>query len=51
MTHMMLKQVGTTDMVLLSEITEEAINKNLEKRFDAGDIYTYIGNVIISVNP
>eukprot|EP00041_Stephanoeca_diplocostata_P038229 m.1488088 g.1488088 ORF g.1488088 m.1488088 type:complete len:1281 (+) comp25186_c0_seq5:350-4192(+) len=52
MTHMTLKQVvGTTDMVLLSEITEDAINKNLEKRFDAGDIYTYIGNVVISVNP
>ena len=40
-----------SDMVLLDKITEDAILKNLNMRFDDGDIYTYIGNVVVSVNP
>jgi myosin heavy subunit len=43
--------VGVTDMVLLDKITEDALLKNLNKRFDEGEIYTYIGNVVVSVNP
>jgi myosin-1 len=31
--------------------TEEAISDNLEKRLKKGIIYTYIGNVLVSVNP
>lgn len=38
-------------MVLLDKITEDAILNNLKKRFDDGEIYTYIGNVVVSVNP
>ncbi|KAJ1942830.1 class II myosin, partial [Linderina pennispora] len=38
-------------MTLLSKITNDAINDNLKKRFHNADIYTYIGNVLISVNP
>ncbi|KAI8323817.1 hypothetical protein GQ54DRAFT_332221 [Martensiomyces pterosporus] len=45
------KQAGVSDMTLLSKITNEAINDNLKKRFQNADIYTYIGNVLISVNP
>ncbi|KAJ1961667.1 class II myosin [Dipsacomyces acuminosporus] len=45
------KQAGVSDMTLLSKITNDAINDNLKKRFQNADIYTYIGNVLISVNP
>lgn len=45
------KEVGVSDLTLLSKITEEAINENLQKRFMNGTIYTYIGHVLISVNP
>lgn len=44
-------KTGIDDMILLSKMTEEAINSNLEKRFKSDVIYTYIGNVLISVNP
>ncbi|KAI8097112.1 P-loop containing nucleoside triphosphate hydrolase protein [Halteromyces radiatus] len=45
------KQVGVSDMTLLSKITNEAINDNLMKRWQNAEIYTYIGHVLISVNP
>ena len=38
-------------MTLLTTITNEAINDNLSKRWTNGEIYTYIGGVLISVNP
>ena len=44
-------QAGVSDMTLLSKVTNEAINENLQKRFQNAEIYTYIGNVLISVNP
>ncbi|PVU88880.1 hypothetical protein BB559_005331 [Furculomyces boomerangus] len=45
------KQAGVSDMTLLSKITNEEISENLKKRFQNAEIYTYIGNVLISVNP
>ncbi|EIE91065.1 hypothetical protein G6F46_008504 [Rhizopus delemar] len=45
------KQVGVSDMTLLTKITNEAINENLQKRWSNAEIYTYIGHVLISVNP
>ncbi|CCH59719.1 hypothetical protein TBLA_0B09040 [Henningerozyma blattae CBS 6284] len=45
------KEVGVSDLTLLSTISDEAINDNLKKRFLNGTIYTYIGYVLISVNP
>lgn len=45
------KEVGVSDLTLLSKITDEAINENLQKRFMNDTIYTYIGHVLISVNP
>ena len=45
------KEVGVSDLTLLSKISNESINDNLELRFKNSLIYTYIGNVLISVNP
>ncbi|KAL9581096.1 MAG: hypothetical protein Q9212_004105 [Teloschistes hypoglaucus] len=45
------KEVGVSDLTLLSKISNEAINDNLKKRFENGEIYTYIGHVLVSVNP
>ena len=40
-----------SDLTLLSKVSNEAINENLKKRFDGAEIYTYIGHVLVSVNP
>lgn len=32
-------------------MSNEAINENLKKRFEGAEIYTYIGHVLVSVNP
>ncbi|NP_001118234.1 amoeboid myosin I [Strongylocentrotus purpuratus] len=45
------KTSGVEDMVLLSKIQEGAIVENLKKRFMDDLIYTYIGPVLISINP
>ncbi|KIY50413.1 myosin-1 [Fistulina hepatica ATCC 64428] len=45
------KQVGVSDMTLLTTISNESVNENLKKRWTNGEIYTYIGAVLISVNP
>ncbi|XP_036616874.1 unconventional myosin-Ia [Trichosurus vulpecula] len=43
--------VGVGDMVLLEPLNEKSLLENLDKRFQHKEIYTYIGNVLISVNP
>ncbi len=43
--------MGVSDLTLISKISNEAINDNLKKRFENGEIYTYIGHVLVSVNP
>uniref|UniRef100_A0A3Q0RQT0 Osteoclast-stimulating factor 1 n=1 Tax=Amphilophus citrinellus TaxID=61819 RepID=A0A3Q0RQT0_AMPCI len=43
--------LGVDDMVLLSKINEDAITDNLKKRYMDDYIFTYIGPVLISVNP
>jgi myosin-1 len=45
------KAIGVTDLTLLSKVSNEAINDNLKKRFEGAEIYTYIGHVLVSVNP
>ncbi|KAK5109794.1 hypothetical protein LTR62_006527 [Meristemomyces frigidus] len=45
------KQVGVSDLTLISKISNEAINDNLKMRFENAEIYTYIGHVLVSVNP
>ncbi|XP_028312555.1 unconventional myosin-Ih isoform X3 [Gouania willdenowi] len=44
-------RVGIQDFVLLDETTEAAFVSNLKKRFSKDLIYTYIGTLIVSVNP
>lgn len=46
-----VKVSGVDDMVLLSKISEDAITDNLRKRYTDDYIFTYIGPVLISVNP
>nr|XP_057938217.1 unconventional myosin-Ib isoform X5 [Doryrhamphus excisus] len=43
--------IGVGDMVLLEPLSEDSFIENLRKRFDHNEIYTYIGSVVISVNP
>ncbi|KAL4916628.1 myosin-1 [Aspergillus aurantiobrunneus] len=45
------KEIGVSDLTLLSKISNEAINDNLKLRFQHDEIYTYIGHVLVSVNP
>uniref|UniRef100_A0A8C9THF7 Osteoclast-stimulating factor 1 n=1 Tax=Scleropages formosus TaxID=113540 RepID=A0A8C9THF7_SCLFO len=46
-----VKVSGVDDMVLLAKISEDAITDNLKKRYMDDYIFTYIGPVLISVNP
>uniref|UniRef100_A0A8C6YF54 Myosin IE n=1 Tax=Naja naja TaxID=35670 RepID=A0A8C6YF54_NAJNA len=46
-----VKHSGVDDMVLLSKISEDSIVENLKKRYMDDFIFTYIGSVLISVNP
>nr|ACO11159.1 Myosin-Ie [Caligus rogercresseyi] len=45
------KRSGLDDMTLLSSVTESAIMENMKKRYMDDWIFTYIGQVLISVNP
>lgn len=45
------KKSSVDDMVLLTKITEDAITDNLKKRLLEDKIYTYIGPVLVAVNP
>lgn len=38
-------------MTLLTTISNESINENLSKRWKNAEIYNYIGQVLVSVNP
>ncbi|XP_061180865.1 unconventional myosin-Ib-like [Saccostrea echinata] len=43
--------VGVSDAVLLDPMTEDAFIENLRLRYQHNQIYTYIGTVVVSVNP
>ncbi|KAM7302628.1 putative myosin IA [Ixodes scapularis] len=43
--------VGIGDFVLLENITTDAFMDNLKLRYNGGKVYTYIGEVCVSVNP
>ena len=38
-------------MILLPNVKDDGITENLRKRFDDNQIYSWIGEVLISVNP
>ncbi|XP_044158747.1 unconventional myosin-Ib isoform X3 [Bufo gargarizans] len=50
-TSLLDNMIGVGDMVLLEPLDEESFINNLKKRFDHSEIYTYIGSVVISINP
>lgn len=39
------------DLCLLPELTEQTLLDNLRDRFNSGHIYTYIGPILVAVNP
>ncbi|XP_050098125.1 myosin-IIIb-like isoform X3 [Anopheles aquasalis] len=39
------------DLATLDVLTEDAIVEQLQKRFETNQIYTYIGDILIAVNP
>ncbi|UMM25260.1 hypothetical protein L5515_005155 [Caenorhabditis briggsae] len=45
------KGYGVEDLVLLSTIDLKSVVQNLQIRFQKGRIYTYIGEVLVAVNP
>ncbi|XP_004692483.1 PREDICTED: unconventional myosin-Ia [Condylura cristata] len=45
------RSVGVEDLILLEPLAQESLLKNLQLRFENKEIYTYIGSVLISVNP
>ncbi|CAG9766650.1 unnamed protein product [Ceutorhynchus assimilis] len=45
------QEVGAWDTVLLDPLTEDSFIGNLQQRFKRDHIYTYIGNVLVSINP
>ncbi|XP_039952854.1 unconventional myosin ID [Bactrocera tryoni] len=45
------REVGVRDFVLLDQITMDKFMNNLKIRFQNGHIYTYIGEVCVSMNP
>ncbi|XP_071349247.1 unconventional myosin-Ib isoform X3 [Trachinotus anak] len=50
-TSLLDNMIGVGDMVLLEPLNEDSFLENLKKRFDHNEIYTYIGSVVISMNP
>lgn len=50
-TSLLDNMIGVGDMVLLEPLSEDSFLDNLRNRFDHNEIYTYIGSVVISMNP
>ena len=42
---------GYNDMISLPTLTKDSILENLKRRFKSEMVYTYVGDIIISVNP
>eukprot|EP00794_Sanderia_malayensis_P003495 gene3495-3994_t len=51
MAHLEEVKYGKGDFVLLDEISMDAFMDNLKTRYDHNKIYSYIGEVVVSVNP
>ncbi|KCV71362.1 myosin I [Fonticula alba] len=46
-----LNEPGLRDFGLMAEVSEKLFVENLETRFKANEIYTFIGHVVVAVNP
>ena len=42
---------GHNDLCLLPRLSKDAILSNLKKRFKGEVVYTYVGDIVVSVNP
>lgn len=42
---------GVPDMTVMPQITEDAINDNLKRRYQHDLVYTYTGSILVAVNP
>jgi len=51
MSNKTVAQQGVDDLVMLPKVSEESIVENIKKRYDNDLIYTYIGPVLVSINP
>ncbi len=51
MAHFSSSETGKADFVLLDEMSMKSFMDNLKIRYQKGKIYTYIGEVVVSVNP
>ena len=44
-------QMGMSDVTMLLSLTEESVMQNTMVRFSRDEIYTFIGSVLLAVNP
>lgn len=51
MANFISAEFGKADFVLLEEVNSESFMANLKLRYTKGKIYSYIGEVVVSVNP
>lgn len=51
MANFITAEFGKADFVLLDEVTKEAFMANLKLRYMKGKVYSYIGEVVVSINP
>ena len=47
----MIQDREYADLCMLPELTEQTLLHNLRDRFNSGHIYTYIGPILVAVNP
>ncbi|CAF1383677.1 unnamed protein product, partial [Didymodactylos carnosus] len=49
--RILLPEEGINDMITMSDLNEASILWNIKIRYDHRQIYTYIGSILIAVNP